>query len=105
MEGGEQQVSFEFRIAPELEAGHYANVLGVWHTPHDFTLDFSVTLPPVAPSDPNELPVIPCQIVSRVKVAPSLIFDLLRTLNENMTRYEAQYGEIQRLGQTGDKPE
>lgn len=105
MEGGGQEVSFEFRIAPELEVGQYANVLGVWHTAHEFTLDFSVTLPPVAPTDDSEGAIVPCQIVSRVKVAPSLIFDLLRTLNENMTRYEAQFGEIQRPGQNGDEQE
>lgn len=89
------QPSFEFRVPDELQAGRYANMLGVWHTAHDFTLDFSVTVPITTPG------TMPCEVVARVKIAPSLIFDVLRALNENMTRYEETFGEIHRPGQEG----
>lgn len=65
---------FVFQIPPELEGGRYANILGVWHTPHEFTLDFSVTLSPQQSEDGQ--PVIPANIVARVKVSPSLVFEL-----------------------------
>jgi hypothetical protein len=35
-------------------------------------------------------------VVSRVRIPVSVIFDVLRALNENMTRYETAFGEIQR---------
>jgi Protein of unknown function (DUF3467) len=95
VEGGPPQ-SLEVRVPPELESGSYANIVGVWHSPHEFTLDFSISLP-AAPAEGGSM-VIPCQVVSRVKVAPTLIFDLMRTLNENMTNYEATFGEIRRPG-------
>jgi hypothetical protein len=57
---------FEFRLAPELEAGVYANFLSVWHTPHEFTLDFGA-IQPAEPDEEEELKT-PCRVVSRVKV-------------------------------------
>ena len=92
MEAGEQP-QFQFRVPPELEGGAYSNMVGVWHTPHEFTLDFSVTLP-VAQTEQGM--VLPCQVVARLKVAPTLVFELMRALNENMTRYEQAFGEIRR---------
>lgn len=59
-------------------------------------------LPPVPAPDPDQPPTIPCEVVARIKIAPSLIFDVLRTLNENMTRYEATFGEIRRPGDVTD---
>jgi hypothetical protein len=69
-------------------------MVGVWHTGHEFTLDFSVTLP--AHEGEDGRPVLPCQVVARLKIAPTLVFDLMRALNENMTKYEATFGEIRR---------
>lgn len=93
MEGEADQPQFVFSVPEDLETGRYANMLGVWHTGHEFTLDFSVTSQMV-PGNPS---IIPCQVVARVKVAPSLVFELLQALNANMTNYEASFGEIKRL--------
>ena len=98
MEGSQpQQVGFAMHVPDDLRAGRYANMLGVWHSPHEFTLDFAVTGPAVPTEDGQA--TVPCDVVARIKVAPSLVFDLLRALNENMGRYEAQFGEIRRPGQ------
>jgi hypothetical protein len=35
-------------------------------------------------------------VTSRVKIPVTLIFDVVRALNENMTRYEETFGEIKR---------
>ena len=40
--------------------------------------------------------VVPCRIVARVKMPPTLAFDIIQTLNVNMTRYEEVFGEIRR---------
>lgn len=37
-----------------------------------------------------------------MKIAPTLVCDILRALNENMPNYETTYGEIRRPGQGGD---
>jgi hypothetical protein len=98
LEGGAQP-EFAFTIPEELAAGRYSNLLAVWHTAHEFTLDFAVTMPPEQSGEHGPQHVVPCEVVARVKVAPSVVFDLLRALNENMTRYEGSYGEIRRPGE------
>jgi hypothetical protein len=94
-----QPVGLSFHVPDDLQAGRYANILGVWHSPHEFTLDFSVSGVSTPPDDPDGQPTIPCEVVARIKVAPTLVFELLKALNENMGRYEAQFGEIRRPGQ------
>jgi hypothetical protein len=93
---GERPTNFNFQVPPGLEGGTYANVLGVWHTGHEFTLDFAVTQPPVVLENPSGPVSVPCRVVTRVKIPPSLIFDIMRALNENMKTYENTFGEIQR---------
>ena len=93
---GERPTNFNVQLPPELEGGTYANFLGVWHTGYEFTLDFAVTQPPVIPEDEAEPITVPCRVVTRVKIPPTLIFDIMRALNENMTTYENTFGEIQR---------
>jgi hypothetical protein len=92
---------FEIQVPLELQAGTYTNFLSVWHTPFEFTLDFAVTQPGerVNPDDPASPIKIPCSVVARLKIPPSLIFSVLQALNENMSNYEAKFGEIRRLDQ------
>ncbi len=42
---------------------------------------------------------MPCRVVARIKIPPTMIFDVLRTLNENMTNFENTFGPIQRPGE------
>jgi hypothetical protein len=85
----------EFRpiILPELAGGVYANYLSVWYTPHEFTLDFFGTQLPETDEDEAAV-VIPCRLVSRVRIPVTFVFEVLRAVNENMTRYEEVFGEI-----------
>ena len=102
---GEQQPQptpeFKVVVPPEHEAGLYANFLGVWHSPYEFTLDFCVTQPPQPSEEDPARMIMPCRVVSRIKIPVTLIFDVVRALNENMTRYEETFGEIKRPG-TGE---
>jgi uncharacterized protein DUF3467 len=94
----DRPTEFQIQIPNELEAGVYANFLSVWHTAYEFTLDFGVTQPPQVdhPDDPNEPVRVDCRVVARVKIPVTVLFDVLRALNENMTRYEQVFGEIRR---------
>ena len=92
--GEQPPLHFELQIADTLTPGVYANFLGVWHTAHEFTLDFAVTQPPGPAQTPDGATVmrVPCQVVSRVKVPPTVLFDFLRTVNENLTNWEQNFG-------------
>jgi hypothetical protein len=48
--------------------------------------------------DPTSPARVPCRVVARVKIPVTVLFDVLRALNENMTRYESVFGEIKRPG-------
>lgn len=104
-ESSPQRQNFEIQVPLEIEAGSYANMLSVWHSPFEFTLDFSVTLPPTLEDADTDEPTVnvPCRVVSRVKLPPTVMFDVLRALNENMTRFESTYGMIQRPA-PGEEP-
>jgi hypothetical protein len=87
MEINDQEIAVS---VPDEEAiGHYANFVGVWHTPHELTIDFCV-VQPFVPQGPT------ATVISRVRIPPTIVFDLLRTLNQNLTEYEKTYGEIKR---------
>jgi Protein of unknown function (DUF3467) len=84
--------NLEVNVPEDLKPGVYANGAMVWHTPYEFTLDFFATQP--RPPDSSS---VPCHVTARVKIPPTVVFELLRALNDNMTKYEAQFGEIRRV--------
>lgn len=99
-----QPLHFAIDLPGELEGGVYANVLAAWHSAYEFTLDFASTGPMRTREAEDGLPgglEVPCRIVSRVKIPVPLVFDVIRTLNEEMTKYEAEFGEIRRPEQRG----
>ena len=77
-----------FYVPPAHEAGTYAHAVAVWYTTYDFTIDFAAL--PEAGGEAH--------VVSRVRVPAALAFDLIRTINTAMGRYEATWGEIRRPG-------
>jgi hypothetical protein len=99
----QQPLHFAIDLPSDLEGGVYANVLAAWHSAYEFTLDFASTGPvrPREAGDPMAGYEVPCRVVSRVKIPVALVFDVIRTLNEEMTKYEAEFGEIRRPQQRG----
>jgi hypothetical protein len=88
----EPHQQIQIQVPDDLQAGVYANMALVWHTPFDFTLDFAA-LQPTVPDAAGE-PVTPARVVARVKFPPSQIFQLLQAINANMTKYEEAFGPI-----------
>jgi hypothetical protein len=101
MSSHEDQPRIQIQVPEALQAGAYANGAMVRHTPYEFTLDFFSTQPPT-PDAPN---VVQCLVTARVKIPPTVVFDLLRAVNENMTKYESQFGEIPRVRQVQPPPD
>jgi hypothetical protein len=86
-------------VVPEDQiAGAYANVVGVWHTPHEFAIDFAVVQPFAGGPEGS----MQAMVTSRVRVPPTIVFDLLRAINENLAEYEEQFGEIKRPDEQAD---
>lgn len=79
-------------MPPELVNGVYANLLVVWHTPNDFTLDFICTDIPRPNGEGGT--VVPANVVSRVKVPVSVIFRIAQAIAQNVDQYEKNVGPI-----------
>lgn len=85
-----QEVTFRLDDGTQ-PGGVYANFAGVWHTEHEFTIDFAVV--PHSPIGPDTSS-IEGLVVSRVKIPPSVIFAIARAISENVDKYENQYGAL-----------
>ena len=99
----DRPVELHIEVPPELEAGTYANVLNVWHTAYEFTLDFGVMQQVAEPEDPEEAVHVPVRVSSRVRIPVTLLFEVLKALNQNMTNYEATFGPIREPEQTAEE--
>jgi hypothetical protein len=82
----------EIAVPDAVKLGSYANFLVVTHTAHEFTLDFCQVLPGGDPA------LMQAEVVSRVKIAPTLAGKVIRALNENMTMYEDKFGLVPDVG-------
>jgi hypothetical protein len=96
----ERRTEFALVVPPEHEGGVYANFLNVWFTANEFTLDFAAAQQSqlADPDDPDSA-VVRYRVVSRVRVAVTMVFEMLRTLSQKMTEYENDFGEIRRPGE------
>ena len=85
-----------FVSTPDVETGVYANFVSLWHQPDCFVLDFSVfTQPPqvVSDSDGSKHVELPARIVSRVRIPPAQVFELMKALNDQLSMWEAEHGK------------
>ena len=91
----DRPIELQIEVPAELEGGTYSNVLNVWHTAYEFTLDFGVMQTVAPQNDDPEAPLhVPVRVVSRVRIPVTLLFEVLKALNTNMTNYEAAFGPI-----------
>ena len=81
-ENKQQQLQIE--LPQDVAQGEYANFAIIAHSSSDFIIDFARVLPGVAKS----------QVKSRVILAPEHAKRLLAALQENIVRYEREYGPI-----------
>jgi hypothetical protein len=73
----------QIHLPPDLEAV-YSNIVRIAHSPSELMFDFARLLP----GDPS----VP--VVSRVLLSPLSAKLFLNALADNLTKYEATYGEI-----------
>jgi hypothetical protein len=63
---GEAETPLHFYLPAEQEAGTYAHAVAIWHTAHDFTLDFAATqqAEPADRGDPEGPLIVPACVVA-----------------------------------------
>jgi hypothetical protein len=96
-------VQFQIQVPDDMQGGAYANLVSVWQSPYDFTLDFLSTLQPGLDEAGNT--VVPARVVSRVKLPPAQIFEVMKALNAELAKYEANFGAIQAPGAAKKPPD
>ena len=69
--------------------GTYANGAFVWHTIHEFTVDFTSHRSPTHDDDVHDV-----LVVARLKIPTSAMFPILQVMSANIDRYERQHGRI-----------
>jgi hypothetical protein len=75
-------------MPPKLAAAPYADLVAVSHNMHGFTIDFA------ADAGTDDEGIISAQVVARVKVPPSVVFQIAQAIAENVSQYEARFGPI-----------
>lgn len=73
----------KLQIDKEVARGQYANMAVIAHTKDEFILDFALVYPGQAP-----------QVNARVITSPQHAKALLRSLEDNLRRYEARFGAL-----------
>lgn len=84
-ENNNKQNQMQIELPQDVAQGEYANFAIITHSSSDFIIDFARVLPGVPKS----------QVKSRVILAPEHAKRLLGALQENIMRYEREYGPIQ----------
>lgn len=84
---GEQQVQIQIKADEKELVGQFSNLVMFHHTGEEFTLHFIYVFPNVPQG----------KLVSSVIVSPAHAKRILRALDENIRRYETQFGPIREV--------
>lgn len=83
-ENEQKQQGLQIELSPDKAQGEYANFAIITHSSSEFIVDFARMLPGLPKA----------QVRSRVILAPEHAKRLLGALQENIMRYERQFGAI-----------
>ncbi len=84
MNENEEQQGLQIELPQNVAQGEYANFAIITHGSSDFVVDFARVLPGVSKA----------QVCSRIILAPEHAKRLLGALQENVMRYEREFGTI-----------
>ena len=88
---GQQQINIE--LGEKEAQGTYANLALISHSPAEFIIDFTRLVPGVPKA----------KVLSRIIMTPQHAKSLLAALEENIEKYETQFGEVKMHGEAGNK--
>jgi hypothetical protein len=84
MNQDQQPMNINIELGEKEAEGIYSNLAIISHSPAEFVVDFTRLLPGVPKA----------RVHARIVMTPQHSKLLLHALNDNIARYEAQYGEI-----------
>ena len=84
-----QGPQLQLNLKPEIASGEYSNLALITHSHTEFIVDFARHLPGMQQPE----------VCSRVIMAPEHAKRLLGALQENIYKYEQQFGKIEIAGQ------
>jgi hypothetical protein len=70
----------------DLAGGDYADFVRVWHGKDIFTLDFAALVAPMGPEGTT------ARVVSRVRIPPSQVFEIMKALERSLSAWEKEHG-------------
>lgn len=88
------QHKLEFELSPEVAQGQYANLAIIAHSASEFILDFASMLPGMQKA----------KVKSRIVLTPEHAKRVLLSLQENIARYERNFGPIKVTNQSHNNP-
>jgi len=81
----QKQMQFQMNIRPEVAQGVYSNLALISHSRNDFVVDFACVMPGMPKPE----------VCSRVILAPEHAKRLLAALQDNIYKYEREFGKIE----------
>jgi Protein of unknown function (DUF3467) len=93
-------------LTPPVDAGgHYADFVLVWQSGETFVIDFAAITTPPLPSDDPDGASVQAQVVSRVRIPPSQVFEIMKALETELSKWERRTGNEPRELRGGGQPE
>ena len=92
-DNNQKQNGLQLELPKEVAQGEYANLALISHSSSDFILDFARMMPGVPKA----------QVHCRVIMAPEHVKRLLAALQDNISKYEQQFGAIDMHNQNGGR--
>jgi hypothetical protein len=91
-----EEPRFAIEIPDDVRAGSYADFVSIWHTGDAFTLDFAALVAPPEQVDDGETSYVQgtARVVSRVRIPPGQVFEIMRALEQQLTQWEAEHGRL-----------
>ncbi|MFQ7386668.1 MAG: DUF3467 domain-containing protein [Alistipes sp.] len=80
-----KQFGIDLELDDTVAQGHYSNLAIISHSTSEFIIDFAAVLPGVQKA----------RVKSRIILTPEHAKRLLRSLQENIVRYESNVGKIE----------
>ena len=87
MDDNKKKDGLNIELSEEVAQGSYSNLAIINHSPSEFVLDFIQMMPGVPKA----------KVKSRIILTPQHAKRLMKALNDNVSKYEDQHGEIQEL--------
>ena len=83
--------AFHIALPAEQTAGVFADFVRAWRTNDAFVLDFAALTQPLQRDEDSGEVMIDATVVSRVRIPPSQVFELMKALEQQLTAWENEH--------------